>query len=196
MMDSRMKDLQKLIEELTCGDEQRAEAASHEIVAYDEKAAKQLQELYNHRDADVRWWVVRAISEISSERSKNTLIKALGDEDGSVRYCAVLGLRQQPTTEAISALIDLLKSPDQLLARLASDALIQCREEAVPALLEVIENCPQNARVEAMRALAYIGDKRSIPEMFSALEEGSAMLEYWANEGLERMGIGMIFFKP
>jgi HEAT repeat protein len=196
MIETRMKDLQKLMDELICGDEQRAEAAVHQIAAHGEKAAVLLVELYRHPDADVRWWALRTIAEIPSEQSKNTLINGLGDEDSSVRYCAVLGLRQQPTTEAIPTLIDLLNNPDQLLARLASDALIQSGEGAVPALLAVMENGPQNARLEAVRALAHIGDKRSIPELFSALEEGSAMLEYWANEGLEKMGVGMVFFKP
>jgi HEAT repeat protein len=51
-------------------------------------------------------------------------------------------------------------------------------------------------RLEAVRALAYIGDKRSIPQLFQALDEDSAMLEYWANEGLQKMGIGMMFYKP
>jgi HEAT repeat protein len=196
MIEPRMKDLQKLIEELTCGDEQRAEAVVLRIADFGEEAAVLLQELTNHPDAEVRWWALRAMTEIPSERSKNTLLSALGDDDQGVRYCAVVGLRQLPTAEAIPTLIDLLNSPDQMLARLASDALIHNGEEAVPALLAAMENGPHNARLEAVRALAHIGDKRSIPELFSALEEGSAMLEYWANEGLEKMGIGMVFFKP
>jgi HEAT repeat protein len=51
------------------------------------------------------------------------------------------------------------------------------------------------ARLEAARALASIGDTRAIPALFDALDD-SALLEYWANEGLERMGVGMCFFSP
>jgi HEAT repeat protein len=50
--------------------------------------------------------------------------------------------------------------------------------------------------MEAMRALALIGDQRSIPLLFEALDSDSMLMEYWANEGLERMGVGMIFYKP
>jgi hypothetical protein len=32
--------------------------------------------------------------------------------------------------------------------------------------------------------------------MFAALNEDSALIEYWANEGLDRMGVGMKLFAP
>jgi HEAT repeat protein len=193
-----MVELQHLMDELTSGDEHRAEAVVQKIAGFGEKAAMLLLELYCHSDSngEVRWWALRAITEIPCEHSKTALTTALGDEDNGVRYCAALGLREQPTAQAIPALVDLLNSPDKLLARLASDALIHSGEEAVPALLAVMDSGPQTARLEAVRALAHIGDKRSIPKLFGALEEGSAMLEYWANEGLEKMGIGMLFYKP
>jgi NADPH-dependent ferric siderophore reductase len=47
-----------------------------------------------------------------------------------------------------------------------------------------------------MRVLALVGDKSSIPALFEALDSDSMLIEYWANEGLERMGVGMVFFKP
>ena len=46
-----------------------------------------------------------------------------------------------------------------------------------------------------MRALAMIGDQRAIGTLFTALDDPSAIVEYWADEGLVRMGIGMVFFK-
>jgi HEAT repeat protein len=87
-------------------------------------------------------------------------------------------------------------SQDALLARLAANALACTGADAVPALLEVLEKGEQALRLEAARALAHIGDERSIPALFKALDEDSALMEYWANEGLERMGVGMVFFKP
>lgn len=196
MREPEKKTFQQLVDDLTCGDDRRAEAAVHEFAACGEEVVPMLAELYQHPDADIRWWALRALSEIPSESSKATLIAATRDEDRSVRYCATLGLRQQPTAQAISCLIEELDSPDKLLSRLASDALIHIGEEAVPMLLAVMENGNQQVRLEAVRALAHIGDKRSIPQLFRALEEDSAILEYWANEGLEKMGVGMVFSKP
>ena len=67
---------------------------------------------------------------------------------------------------------------------------------AVPALLDLLETGLQAVRLETARTLAMIGDTRAIPALFNALDEDSALMEYWANEGLERMGVGMAFFKP
>jgi len=66
----------------------------------------------------------------------------------------------------------------------------------VPGLLEAMQGGDQRVRVEAVRAFAKIGDPRAIPALFEALDEGSALIEYWANEGLEKMGVGMVFYKP
>jgi HEAT repeat protein len=124
------------------------------------------------------------------------LLKAFGDEEVTVRQCAALGLQRQPHEQAIPALIAALSSGDYLLSNLAGDALIAVGTPAVPALLEVMQDGVQASRLIAARALAMIGDHRSIPALFEALSEDSVMIEYWANEGLERMGVGMTFFKP
>lgn len=191
-----MTEIQHLIAELSSGDEPRAEAAAYELTAFGEQALVPLQRLYASGDADLRWWALRAAAEIPSENSKSLLSAGLRDEDNSVRCCAALGLRLQPTAEAVPELLEQLRAPDKLLARLAADALASIGELAVPGLLAVMESGPQSARLEAVRALAYIGDQRSIPTLFEALDEDSALVEYWANEGLERMGVGMVFYKP
>jgi HEAT repeat protein len=67
---------------------------------------------------------------------------------------------------------------------------------AVESLIQVVEEGPHLARLEAARALAKIGDTRSIPVLFNTFDQDSALVEYWANEALEKMGVGMSFFKP
>jgi HEAT repeat protein len=90
----------------------------------------------------------------------------------------------------------MLSDEDALTRRLAGDALIAIGAQSVPRLLEVIRDNEQPARVEAVRALAKIGDEHAIPALFEALDDSSALIEYWASEGLEKMGVGMVFFKP
>jgi HEAT repeat protein len=124
------------------------------------------------------------------------LIQALADEELSVRQCAALSLSKRSDGRAVPALVEAMRSKDALLARLAANALACTGAEAVPALLNVLENGTQPMRLEAARALASIGDQRSIPALFKALGEDSALMEYWANEALERMGVGMVFYKP
>jgi HEAT repeat protein len=139
---------------------------------------------------------VCALTSVQDSQVVTMLLSTLDDVDTAVRQCAALGLRLRPDPQAVPALVDALADRDQLVIALAADALAEIGEPAVPALLEVVKNGGQTARLEAVRALAKIGDHRSIPALFAALDESSALMEYWASEGLERMGVGMVFFKP
>jgi HEAT repeat protein len=136
------------------------------------------------------------MAEIHDPHTPALLLQALHDPEPDVRHCAALALRKQPAPEAVADLAACLPSADRLLAHLAADALIAAGKAAVPALLEVMQTGPQAARLEAVRALAGIGDTSTVPALFAALDEESALMEYWAGEGLERMGVGMAFFKP
>jgi HEAT repeat protein len=182
--------------ELTSGDDDRAEAAIPDLAARGEAAVEALRPLLSSPDADLRWWSVRALAEIPTQGVPGLLLKALGDDELAVRQCAALGLRKQPLERAVPALVEALSNPDYLLSNLAGDALIAIGSPAVPALIEVMQSGVQAARLVAARALAMIGDHRAIPVLYEGLSEDSVMIEYWANEGLERMGVGMTFFKP
>jgi hypothetical protein len=57
-------------------------------------------------------------------------------------------------------------------------------------------NAPTGVRILALRALAEIRDHRSIPMMMKCLSEDSAVLQYWAQEGLTRLGLDMVYVKP
>jgi HEAT repeat protein len=185
-----------LLLELTSGDDERAEAAAAAVGGYGADALSIVEPLLHSSQVDFRWWAVRALAELPVGESAPLLIQALKDEALAVRQCAALGLSRQPDERAVQALIEAMASDDALLARLAANALEAIGAAAVPALLDVLENGVQPVRLEAARTLAMIGDTRAIPALFNALDEDSALMEYWANEGLERMGVGMMFFKP
>jgi HEAT repeat protein len=185
-----------LLVEITSGDDRRAESAVLSVAAYGANALPLLVPLLESSDADVRWWTVRGLSELPVELAGEHLIRALADPDPAVRQCAALGLSRKPVDAAVPALVEAMSSSDALLVRLASNALACIGSEAVPALLNILEGEDGSVRMEAARALAHIGDQRSIPALVKALDEDSALLEYWANEALERMGVGMVFFKP
>jgi len=192
--------MQSLIKELTSGDEQRAGAALQSFSALPLSQTRQAYELViellEDDDAENRWWATRALTTIEEPGVSVLLVKSLCDPNAGVRQCAALGLRLKPDTAAIPALVKALGDEDHLVRRLASDALATIGEPAVTALLQVMQTGSQESRLGAARALASIGDTRSIPTLFEALDEGSALIEYWANLGLERMGVGMVFFNP
>jgi HEAT repeat protein len=50
--------------------------------------------------------------------------------------------------------------------------------------------------LEAARALAEIKDPRAIPGLMKALETDSALLQYWVGNGLDKLGLGMVYLKP
>lgn len=185
-----------LLDELNCGDDARAEAALSHLAVWGPEVIEPLRERLSSPEAEVRWWAVRALAEVSDARVPGLLISALTDPDESVRWCAGLALRMHPSPEAIPALLALLSGGDALTRRLAGDALIAIGSPVVPHLIGVMQNGEHVARLEAVRALARIGDQRAIPTLFEALDDSSALIEYWASEGLEKMGVGMVFYKP
>jgi HEAT repeat protein len=186
----------ELLKKLSSGDDRQAEAAVSDFVAQGTSIVPSLGDLLSAPDPDLRWWATRALAEVDDPRVPALLRSALYDADVTVRQCAALALRRQPYSQAIADLIALLDDEDRLLARLAADALVAAGEGAVPAVLEVMQTGSQKARLEAVRVLALTGDQRSIATLFAALDDPSSLIEYWADEGLERMGIGMVFYKP
>jgi HEAT repeat protein len=191
-----MSDLEVYLDAFSSGDDAQAEYAARQIAARGLAALPALQSLLTHPHPDTRWWAVRALADLQAEDATSLLVQALADPDPAVRQCAARGLQDRPDGRAVPALVAALKDGDSLVVRIAANALVAAGESAVPALLQAVRDGSQKSQLEAMRALALIGDQRSIPFLFEALDSDSMLMEYWANEGLERMGVGMVFFKP
>jgi HEAT repeat protein len=185
-----------VLDELSCGEDERAEAALAQLAAWGPEVVEILQERLFNPDPDVRWWAVRGLAEVPDERVPGLLAKALADPDSGVRWCAGLALRQHPSEIAAATLASLLSDQVALTRRLAGDALVAIGSPVVPLLLEALQTGQGLARLEAVRALAKIGDESSIQALFDALDDSSALVAYWANEGLEKMGVGMVFYQP
>jgi len=187
--------LNGLLADLTSGDEARAEAAVPEIVALGEEAFPSLHTLLESNDSDIRWWAVRTLSQNLTPPTE-WLLQALKDPAPEVRQCAALGLCSHPKDESIPLLIAALADDDTMVSNLATNALVAIGAEAVPLLLESLKTSPQAARINAMRALADIRDYRAVQAMMSALEEDSMLMQHWAEEGLERLGLNMVYLNP
>ncbi len=191
-----MDAIDALLAELTSGDDQRAEASVQRLSRLGKAVLPAIQTLLHAASPDHRWWAVRLLAELKDDDLLPLLTATLKDSDPSVRQCAALALVQQPSPGAIEALITALNDADALVSRLAGDALAAIGPPAVPALQEVLRTGAPAERRQAARALALIGDPRSIPAFMSLFTEDSAWMEYWADEGLERSGAGMVYFKP
>lgn len=191
-----MATLEQLLADLTSGDDARAEAAVPALTMHGTTAIDSLHDLQTSPLTDYRWWAARALAAFSQPQAHHFLVEALGDQDNSVRQCAALGLKHRPTLEALDPLIGQLGSKDQLLARLVSDALAELGAAAVPALAEAAQHPDPSVRIQAVRALALMEEPDAIGPMFKAIDDPSSLVTYWAEQGLDRLGIGMSFFNP
>ena len=191
-----MATLEQLLSDLTSGDYARAEAAVPALTLHKKEAIEALTSLLDSPIADQRWWATRALSAFPQPRASQLLTEALSDPDPSIRQCAALGLSKQPTELAIQPLIEQLEYEDQLLNRLAADALAAIGAAAIPELSRASKHPDAKVRIQAVRAMALMESPEAIGPLFKAIEDPSTMVTYWAEEGLDRLGIGMSFFNP
>lgn len=192
-----MSELDALCAELTCGDDARAEQAALRLPEFGSAALKTLRELLKAQDADVRWWSIRALAGFgdAADISADLLI-ALEDKSDEVRQAAAMAFCHHPSPQAVPALIRALADEDLMTAKLASNALILLGPAATKDLLAVLTDGTSSAKLEAVRALAEIKDPQAIPGLMKALETDSALMQYWASLGLDKLGVGMLYLKP
>ncbi len=187
--------MKELLAELTSGDDERAEGSIPAITKLGLAAIPPLLELTRSEDTDVRWWAVRALAASPHTRTVD-LIPLLSDSAPEVRAATALALCHHPHENAVEALTRALADEDALTAGLAGNALVKIGGPSVPTLLKVMDEAPIGIRVVALRTLSAICDHRAIPVMMKCLGEESAFLQYWAQEGLERLGLDMVYIKP
>jgi HEAT repeat protein len=190
-----MPDLDDLLADLASGDEVRAEKAVPALAEFGEAVTPLVRNLLNSADVDTRWWATRVLASLPFI-DPGFLFPALVDSAPEVRQCAALGLCGHPSDKAVHPLIAALSDQDGIVAELAARALSIIGASAVEDLLEVLKTARQSARIHAMHALSEIADARAIPAMIASLSEESVLLHYWANAGLDRMGVNMIYVKP
>lgn len=190
-----MSSLQDFLTDLTSGNETRAEEAVHSLISLGEESIPALLDLTRSSDVDDRWWGLRVLAQ-SSHAKAEWLVPFLNDPAREVRQCAALGLAIKPEEGATHSLVQALSDEDSMVSSLAVNALVKIGKAAVPALIDVVNNGAQSARIHALRALAEIRDHRAIPVMMKVMEEDSALLHHWAKEGLDRLGLDMVYIKP
>lgn len=190
-----MPSLGDLLAELTSGDEVRAEAAASALAVIPESSLPALESLLESKESDHRWWAVRTLAQME-QPTLSMLVRALDDPATEVRQAAALALVAHAAEEAAPSLIQTLNDDDDMVRTLAVDALVAMGKKVIPALLSDFPDASRRARVQIMRALAEIRDYRAIPVMMQAMEDDSAMLYYWAQKGLEWLGLDMVYINP
>ena len=189
--------MQDLLAELTSGDDTRAENSIPALTQLGMAVIPALLDLTRAEEVDSRWWAVRALA-ASPHTQTEVLLPLLDDSAPEVRAAAALALCSHPHQSAVEALIKTLADEDTLTAGLAGNALVKIGSPSVLSLIRVAQEASTGIRTRsiALRALSEIRDHRAIPVMMKSLSEESAVLQYWAQEGLNRLGLNMVYIKP
>jgi hypothetical protein len=191
----KVNNLQELLNELISGDDDRAEKVIPLITEWGTAALPALLELTHSQLEDQRWWAVRALA-ASPHTQTEDLLPLLNDSAPQVRAATALAISLHPDQKAVATLIKTLADEDPMTAGLAGNALVKIGSPAVGSLLDVKDDAPLNVRILVLRTLAEIRDHRAIPLLMRSMNEESAVLQYWAQTGLERLGLDMVYIKP
>lgn len=191
--------LAALAEAARAGRDEQAEQLAANL---DRRAVPGLRAMLSDAHPDVRWWAVRALAAVDADPP--LLAVMLEDKEGDVRACAALALASAsyaspPQAEAvIEALVTHLADPDPSVARLCALALARIGPAASPALARALEQASDNVtvRIYAARALSSAATPEAIPALVRALDDASVTVQYYAEEALERLGVGLVLFKP
>jgi HEAT repeat protein len=176
-------------------EESRAEESARGLRQVGDEAIPELRALLADPDPNRRWWALRALAAVGTDAAAKLLITALEDGDADVRACAVVALSKLKPKEAIRPLVARLSDNSAYVGRLTADALAQFGQPAVEALIDALQEGETAARAGAARALSAIQPEEAIPALYQALDDPSALVTYYAEEALERMGVGILFFR-
>lgn len=189
--------LTELEQAIAAGDDARAEEVALRVgKELGNDALPVLREWLNAPERDRRWWATRTLAAVGTPEAVEGLIAALKDPDPDVRACAVVGLASLHPAEAVDPLVACLSDSSAYVARLAVDALARIGAPAVPALIATLQSGDTAARIGAARALSVIGPEEAVPALCAALDDPSALVTYYAEEALDKLGVGMVFFEP
>jgi HEAT repeat protein len=190
------RELDELLDLLTSGDDRSREAAALALGCFGVAAVEPLAAMLGSDDADARWWSARALAEIGGEGALPPLVGALTDPDPDVRACAALALGRIGEGSASAGLAASLGDESAFVASVAADALSMIGEPAVEALTEMLVADPPHVRLLAVRALGRIKAQSAVDPLWGLLEDPSYLVRYYAQEALEELGAGMVFFAP
>jgi len=189
-------DMNGFLEALLSGQDAQAEPAMRALAACGDDAVSALAQRLPVVPPDGRWWIARTLAAIHTPLSAKLLVRMMDDPDVSVRACAALALGELCAAEGVEALAAHLADESAHVALLCAEALARIGAAAVPALLRVLQEGHLPERIYAAKALVPIGSSQAIPALIQALDDENAVVAYYAQDALERMGVGMVLVEP
>ena len=137
----------------------------------------------DNRDRHSAHWVLGHLGKDDSTTLVPILVKLLDHRRTETRLNAVKALGEIGSEKAIPALAALIESgsakwkrdrEEPEVRQLAVEALGKIGGAAVPELVKIVENKGSSLRVDAIRALATLGDDKVVEPLLDALREQSS----------------------
>lgn len=133
-----------------------------------------------------------AVSLMHEYATNNELLdaaaRAAHDSDFEVRLDAVRLLAKNPSRQTLPALLDVLATANDLRASIASDALVEIGEAAVPGLTRLLSNEDASVRWRAALCLKKIATPETLSGLLRALHDDSPDVAWVAADGLLMLG--------
>ena len=137
----------------------------------------------DNRDRHNAHWVLGHLGKEDPGTVVPILIKLLDHRRTETRLNAVKALGEAGSEQAIPALAALIESgsarwkrdrEEPEVRQLAVEALGKIGGAAVPELVKIVQNKGSSLRVDAIRALAVLGDEKVVEPLLEALKEQSS----------------------
>ncbi|MFN2224837.1 MAG: DUF123 domain-containing protein [Anaerolineae bacterium] len=186
----------ELVAVLLEGDDERREAAAVALGRLGAQVLPPLADLLASRPSENRWWAARTLAEVGGPGAVRLLVDVLDDADADVRACACLALGRIGDGQAAAPLARRLADESPFVAGIAADALSMIGESAVATLAACLEAENTHTRLLAVRALARCKSEAAIGPLLGVLEDSSYLVRHYAQEALEALGVGMVYFSP
>ncbi len=188
-------DYTDLVHRFTTLNDDVCEAEAIALGRQGDTALPVLTKLGQHKQADVRFWAVRALWANGSAHAIDLLINTVADKDEMVCSGTALALGELKAELSIEALGHILTTDPGASGNHATDALIKIGPASSPVLIKALKHPESWARVRAAKALIPLESHKAIAPLFHALDDESYIVAHYAQEALIRMGVGqMVYF--
>lgn len=185
--------LSSLLAAIAADDDEQAEAC---VLQLTDAAEPALRALYEQGERDQQWWAVRALAHCGTAESLPVLRQALTNADAALRTVAAMALGTlygrlaSALTPHLPQLTERLADAEGMVRQAAADALIQCGDGALEALVAVLRfSKHEGARSRAAYALGKIGTPATVPALFRCLNDPNYLVHTYAYEALDEMGL-------
>ncbi len=195
-----MQGLQRFLAAVATGNDEASEAAVAKLSADAEPMLLSLLDDSSpaHADPEQRWWVIRALGACGTVQSLPVLAAELKQADEALRAVAAMAvgavIQRAPAADElqphVKKLTELLADSRGLVRQVAADALAQCGNIAIPALVDLLRFAKeQSVRSRAAYALAKIGTMEAAAPLYHCLNDQNFLVHTYAQEALEKLGL-------